>query len=226
MGTGAKAALAAGVIAVGAGAGFVVVQMTSDGAQTASDCAVANDLAVDGQANIFGAGTNEPPAPGGFGAGILPPCSGVPTGATSLFVRAGGEVTYDLGQLSKGGPDGDDSRVFPGGVIDGVGGISGVESRERVGYLAAVFLSDGQPATAPDRLFLGEDYDFTELSPEIGQVFFVGDGVTSGGEAQVFRVPPGATAVFFGIADAAEFVGPPGAYGDNVGAFDVTVTFG
>ena len=66
--------------------------------------------------------------------------------------------------------------------------------------------------------------NFVSLSPEIGQVFFIGDGVTSDNKAQTFIAPTGATRLFLGIPDGFGFDGAPGAYDDNDGAFVVNVT--
>jgi hypothetical protein len=40
-----------------------------------------NQLIVPARANIFGAGRDEPPQPGGGGAGVLPPVWQLPSGA-------------------------------------------------------------------------------------------------------------------------------------------------
>ena len=69
--------------------------------------------------------------------------------------------------------------------------------------------------------------DFTDLSPEIGQVFFIGDGRTSGGTLQNFHAPTGATRLYLGYADALNFGFPsstPGSYWDNSGALNVAVS--
>jgi hypothetical protein len=54
------------------------------------------------------------------------------------------------------------------------------------------------------------------LSPELKQVFFIGDGLTSGGLSQGVVVPSGASRLYLGIFDL------NGNY-DNGGSFDVTV---
>lgn len=71
---------------------------------------------------------------------------------------------------------------------------------------------------------------FTELSPLLGQSFFIGDGLTGlgTGAQQQFHAPAGATRLFVGIVDGGFFgwFGPPsdsapGAYVDNSGSFSV-----
>jgi hypothetical protein len=60
----------------------------------------------------------------------------------------------------------------------------------------------------------------------LGQVFFIGDGLTDvgSGDVQTFVAPPGATRLFLGIADASGFTGDAGCYSDNVGSFQVEIT--
>jgi hypothetical protein len=61
------------------------------------------------------------------------------------------------------------------------------------------------------------------LSPQLGQVFLIGDGLTGDGSGSVqqFIVPDGATELFLGVSDAPAFdgggSGGPGAYDDNLG---------
>jgi len=92
-----------------------------------------------------------------------------------------------------------------------------------------VFLDDvspqgGLPPPALDFSPGGLGTDFTALAPALGQVFFIGDGLATGGAAQTITAPAGATRLFLGIADAFDFDGAPGAYDDNIGAFLVDVT--
>src|SRR5207244_8586602 len=94
--------------------------------------------------------------------------------------------------------------------------------------LVGVFLTDAVPQSpAPSTLnFLntGLSQDFLSLSPTIGQVFFVGDGLANGNTTQKFFIPAGATRLFLGFSDAPNQVGLPGAYADNTGSLNVGVT--
>jgi hypothetical protein len=121
------------------------------------------------------------------------------------------------------GPDGDAPKdVLPVGGISGYVGVGG--------SLVAVFLDDAIPASDPP-----QDLDFSEagplgthfisLEPELGQIFFVGDGRrgTGSGAFQSFTAPPGATRLFFGTMDSTGLGFAPGYYTDNSGAFMVTV---
>jgi len=81
----------------------------------------------------------------------------------------------------------------------------------------AVFLSDTFPSSGLSDL--GNPNDFTSLHPELGQVFFLGDGWTGVGAGvgtqQLIYAPDGATHLYFGFIDS------PGFYGDNSGSLSV-----
>ena len=107
--------------------------------------------------------------------------------------------------------------------LDGISGYVGPE-----GPLAGVFLDDSIPSSTPapatpDFSSSGLGIDFSSLSPVLGQVFYIGDGVTSGNDFQEFTSPAGATRLFLGIPDGFGFDGLPGAYDDNDGAYRVRV---
>ncbi len=136
------------------------------------------------------------------------------TGGISFFNGFGG-TTY--------GPEG---NGIPGSSsITAFGGISGYLGTQ--GALVGVFLSDAVPSgAAPATLDFstsGLGTDFLSLSPALGQVFYIGNGVTSGSVFQQFLAPAGATRVFFGITDAFGFNGPPGAFDDNDGSYRIRI---
>ena len=118
-------------------------------------------------------------------------------------------------------PDGNGtsgSNLLP---INGISGYMGPE-----GPLVGVFLDDNIPDTenAPSTLdFTGAGLgtDFSSLSPELGQVFFIGDGFDSFPAAQSFIAPAFATRLYLGIPDGYDFDGLPGYYDDNDGAFSI-----
>lgn len=137
---------------------------------------------------------------------VLDPVSG----GISFFNGFGGTVY---------GPEG---NGLPGSSsIDSFGGISGYRGTQ--GALVGVFLTDDIPLSgAPARLNFGNNglgMDFLSLTPGLGQVFFIGNGVTSGGVFQEFIAPTGATRLFLGVPDAFNFNGVPGAYDDNDGSY-------
>src|SRR6202012_498516 len=60
------------------------------------------------------------------------------------------------------------------------------------------------------------------FSPEINQVFFIGDGLTGTGSGQIqnFLVPDTADRLYLGFADSFDSV--PSYYADNVGSLTAT----
>jgi len=119
------------------------------------------------------------------------------------------------------GPEGNGS---PGSSsISAFGGISGYLGTQ--GALVGVFLTNDIPDSgAPARLdftISALGVDFLSLSPGLGQVFFIGNGVTSAGDFQEFIAPTGATRLFLGVPDAFGFNGAPGAYDDNDGSYRI-----
>lgn len=120
------------------------------------------------------------------------------------------------------GPSGNGSS---GSNLTALGGISGYLGPQ--GALTGVFLDDavptsGAPATL-DFTLGGLGTDFGSLSPALGQVFYIGDGVGAGNVLQSFVAPAGATRLFLGIPDGFGFNGPPGAYDDNDGAYRIRI---
>jgi hypothetical protein len=112
------------------------------------------------------------------------------------------------------------------------GGLSGIKYIGRTMFLIGVFLDGAEPAgTAPATL----DYSVTSplaltVSPLLRQLFFIGDGLGTGGANQHFMVPTGATRLFLGFADGVPTFGTnsaattPSAYSDNTGSLTVNYT--
>jgi hypothetical protein len=110
--------------------------------------------------------------------------------------------------------------------IPAVGSISGISSADGSGYLVGVFLTDAEPAgPRPPSLDFTRNRDFASLSPALAQTFFIGDGRSASGRPHRFRVPTGATRLYFGFGDAWSFQGPAGFYADNSGSLKVAVRF-
>ena len=174
--------------------------------------ATAVTLNVPATANIFGAGRAAPPT-GPGGAGTSPPGYVLPSGELRVltFSSVSGRVTCCNTQSPAvyNGPEG---RADFSTRLDGVGGISGVQS-SRAMFLAGVFLGERPPS--------GSTATRTGThAPAIGQVFYIGTGHSAGKQVE-FEVPDGATRLFLGIADGYSFVGQPSYYGDNAGSFAV-----
>lgn len=182
-------------------------------ASAAAQAAAA--LEVRATANIFGAGRSAPPA-GPGGVGTLPPVYLLPKGTDRLltFSSVTGTITCcKTGSNLYNGPGG---RSDYGTNLTGVPGISGVKSRRSM-FLAGVFLGAARERESPPT-------KTHTLTPELGQVFYVGNG--QGGDGPLrFEVPDGATRLFLGIADGYNFVGKPSYYGDNAGSFTATFEF-
>jgi len=119
----------------------------------------------------------------------------------------------------------------------GTNGISGINFAGREMFLVGVFLDNSVPTGAgpftPTFVSTGGTFnaDTATSFPAFltGQVFFIGDGRTgfnnAAGTVQTWAVPTNATRLFLGFADAFDnFVGPWGAYGDNTGSLNVTVS--
>jgi hypothetical protein len=195
------------------------------------------DVTVQGREAIFLAGRHDV---------VIPPLgSGLPFPLARHdfvlpdFVREAfptGMVVRSLGQVQVGSPasggidffNSPSATFFPpeGDVsstsrLDGLGGISGYVGP--AGALVGVFLNNSNPAFSvrPPTLDFSTpaNRDFFTLRPALRQVFFVGNGFTSGGVAQRFVAPTGASRFYLGIADGAGFVGAPGFYEDNNGFY-------
>jgi hypothetical protein len=146
------------------------------------------------------------------------------------FANVSGRVGCTQGSPVNG-PDGAHGGTCGSGTdISSVGGVAGVLDRQAGMFLVGVFVTAVEPGDpAPARLDfstaggLGEA--FSTLAPAIGQVFFVGDGLTgtATGTPQQFRAPAGATRLFLGFADGYRFVGAPGYYGDDSGQVSLIV---
>jgi hypothetical protein len=181
---------------------------------------------VSAQANIFGAGSDFAPGPGGGGGGVMPPSMELPEGTSVVtFPTVTGKVTARIGSIAYHGPGGDGKGETN---ITSYGGISGIVDRRHGMFLVGVFLTEDPPSTsAPERLDFSKNERFQTLVPQVGQTFLVGDG-----RDRTFRVPPGATRLFLGFADAyslgeaalqGNYQGRPGYYGNNGGHLCVRV---
>jgi hypothetical protein len=110
--------------------------------------------------------------------------------------------------------------------LSGFGGISGFKS-DGQGPLVGVFLDSTIPNGATplglDFTAAGLGTDFVSLTRGLGQVFFVGDGMTSSMVFHELTAPAGATRLALGIPGGFGFVGVPGAYDDNDGAYRIRI---
>jgi hypothetical protein len=189
-------------------------------------------LTVAGSDNIYTAGGN---APLGCCNGLGPD---TPADLAATFSAGPGQVlTFSsvtglvgCAFFLTNGPDGNCFSPL-NTDISSLNDLSGIQATNANMFLVGVFLGPGLPGSAPGTL----DYNGTTLSfsqssysPQIGQVFFIGDGLTGTGSGteQTFNVPAGATRLYLGFADGFFFLGHPNAYGDNVGSLSVDGSIG
>jgi hypothetical protein len=85
-------------------------------------------------------------------------------------------------------------------------GISDI--RAPIESLVGVFLTDSAPnlSAPPEKLnFQTLGLDFASLSPELQQLFFIGDGRTADDVVQEFSIPADASRLFLGTMDGFEW---------------------
>ena len=176
---------------------------------------------IPSSANIYGATSTNyfqpgfprgtPPAPGGGGGGAWPSSltSSAPLGYLVLFTNVTGTISLSSSLHVLNNADG--NTLFPTD-ISSFGGISGIRS-DASGFLVGVFLGPtapiGPPPPALDFTASGLGTSFLSLSPQLGQLFFIGDGRTGTGSGafQQFFIPPGAYGLYLGFADALNYMG-------------------
>jgi hypothetical protein len=195
-------------------------------------CAHA-DSTVNATDDIYAVGSQSGYADNSYGGstGYAPTGIAIGSGVTSYNFSAtvsSGTFTINNGNGSAtvyNDPDGLGIGAAPTSSNTGLDSISGITAPGQ-GYLVGVFIGAGGPSgQAPSPLDF-VNTSFSTLSPLLDQVFFIGDGLTGdrSGSEQTFYVPTGATELYLGISDALDYSGTPGAYGDNLGTYDVVVT--
>jgi hypothetical protein len=210
----AGAVLTAGLLAIAA----------ADGSLAASSVIVR----VEATANPWAAGQAGP-----LGESTLPAEIALPEAATTVwFPHVHGTWSNTGPMLS---PDGEPPVVDPPFAcgqpppcaVVASNGLSGLTDAARFWYLTGVFLGSAAPGgTPPPSIDFTRRHEFRVLKPELAQPFFVGDGRASDGIVQQFRVPPGATRLFLGMADICAPGQPAGCYYDNNGSLEVTMSWG
>ena len=145
---------------------------------------------------------------------------------TSLNISVGDLLTFEAvggvangSGLSLNGPDGGTFGGQPF-IHHDAGAENGISDLTTpINSLVGLFLDDAQPNLTPAPIsldFSSIGLDFSTLSPDLKQVFFIGDGQTGAGEAQIFNVPTGATRLFLGTMDGF-------GWNDNSGSFTVGI---
>jgi hypothetical protein len=137
------------------------------------------------------------------------------TAGTRLSFRQVGGTTAYLGSTEYG-PDGQEDWIVRQAPVNGIN-----STRAPLNSLVGIFLDD----RAPNTWAMAGELDFTtpgsrnfsSLSPGLKQVFFIGDGMTNGGQLQEFVVPTGATRLYLGIMDE------KGWWWDNTGTLSTSM---
>ncbi len=204
-------------------AGLLVVAVAD---ATLADPAVT--IRVDAIGNLWAAGQAGQPTDGKVPAEIA-----LPEGETMVW------FAHVSGSWSNTGPmlsaDGERPAVGtsyecggpPPCTVLASNGLSGLTDAAKFWYLTGVFLGPGTPGgTPPPSIDFTRRHEFRVLKPELGQTFFIGDGRTSDGIVQQFRVPPGATRLFLGMVDICRPGEAAGCYFDNDGSLAVTTSWG
>ena len=141
----------------------------------------------------------------------------------ALRIAAHGEVSYFGGAGAGDNPDG---SAYNGVPYDYGDGITAPLNVNRVDALLGLFLGAASPTggASPVAMDLSGGLGFTSLAPLVGQMFFIGNGLTGdtqlgefGGTVQQFIVPTGATRLYLGTADGF-------GWANNNGSFTVDVS--
>jgi hypothetical protein len=138
-------------------------------------------------------------------------------GTALQFVVSGATNNSGSSTSASTTPDGGNAQGVQ--LFGGSFGLSGINTVFNA--LVGVFLGDGPPDPSgqpPSLNFIPPtETSFQALSPQLQQVFFIGDGLTGTGTGatQAFVVPEGATRLFLGSSDGL------GTNSNNQGSFQV-----
>ena len=183
------------------------------GAQSATVPGSANPNLA-GRANLYAC------CSGDAVPGQAPPFITVSAGAFLTFA-----VTGSSSFLGDPTPQNNPDGIWNVSLVNYGDGIS-APLNVRFNALLGVFLGASDPTgtMTPAQLDFATGLNFASLAPGIGQIFFIGDGLTSDsnlgqfdGMAQIFSVPDGATRLFFGSGDGF-------GWNNNSGSFAVEAT--
>ncbi|MGB8169416.1 MAG: hypothetical protein WCF18_18095 [Chthoniobacteraceae bacterium] len=169
-------------------------------------------------ANFYGSGHRgaaATPQPAGGGGGTAPPSIDVLTTTQFGFLGSGSAKFSPILPTSTT-PEG---PAGPPTTFNGFNGLSGFSSDHDYA-LYGVFVGAIEPADPrPAALSFVGNTTFASLSPQLDQVFYIGDGLTGtgSGSTQLFNVPAGALKLYFGLADGVNSPIDNGFYGDNSG---------
>jgi hypothetical protein len=184
----------------------------------------ADNLTVQATADIYAAG--QPTLPASDGSISFPPSITFGMGSANFMTFSVFDNTLACDFSI---PIGAEGSCYSGDTqIAGESGLSGIIAGGADMFLAGVFLDNNQPSgSGPDGLSYNTS-DPSSLSradatysPQIGQVFFIGDGL-AGGLSQMFIIPSTATRLFLGFTGDSPGSAP--LFNSVAGSIDVDIT--
>jgi hypothetical protein len=160
--------------------------------------------------------------------GTFPPSDTFPVDPNEILTFSSVTGMVGCNFVITNGPDG---PCWPGvnTTVTSYGGLSGIDVYQDNMFLVGVFLDATEPSGAGPSVL---KYNYgtpgslsttdASFSPELDQVFFIGDGLTATGNGleQIFNVPAGADRLYLGFADSFDSV--PSYYADDVGSLTAT----
>ena len=203
-------------------AGAVLLLTTS----TQVAAAQSGSATVDARANLFVAGGNASTASFSGGAGVSPVAISLLAGTGRVLTFGAVAGTWTCAGATAGvgggpyvGPDGG-ACAGTATNVNSLNKIAGISTASNTMFLSGLFLGPSLPASAPSARSYTDaqagQASFTNI--QIGQIFFIGDGLSAMSAIQSFLIPDGATTLYLGVADAFAFNGDPGYYDDNGGS--------
>ncbi|WP_141732323.1 hypothetical protein [Oligoflexus tunisiensis] len=135
-----------------------------------------------------------------------------------LYFEVAGTIAYDDQPEVFSDADGQPGQVTSH-TLGSVNGLSNITAP--INSLVGVFLDDTPMASrsaapAPLDFSTVEARNFQTLSPQIGQIFFIGDGKDANGILQSFVVPAGTTRLYLAIMDQYEWSNNQGQLSGNI----------
>lgn len=191
--------------------------------------AFPDTLTVQATADIYGAGHSAVPAT--IYPGTLPPLDTFTPGPNQVLTFSSVTGMVGCNFVVTNGPDG---TCWPGvnTTVTSYGGLSGISAKQANMFLVGVFLNSTEPSGAGPSILnynagvVGSLDTFdSSFSPDLNQVFFIGDGFTGTGfgQQQFFYVPSTASRLYLGFADSFDSV--PSFYDDDMGSLTATFAF-
>lgn len=201
---------------------FVLLALSVNPCFAQDSTVIKKDLDISAQCNVympFLGRFHKNDIPGG--AGVEPIVIDVRGIKAVSFENTSGTISF-MSSVDSMKNSADGGTFGLGTAVNGYGMLTGIWHSTKIAFLVGVFLSDAaiENQTHPSIDFL-EKEDYELWGPDAGQVFFIGDGLTSKGKKQVLLVPEDAISLYIGFADALK--GDPSNYDDNSGSIHTTI---